>query len=86
MSAGDRTEHRSIDPLHGVTLEMMLNELVGHHGWEKLGMIIKVKCFTIDPSIKSSLTFLRKTPWARTKVEELYLKYRKNLMSKQQRD
>ena len=62
------------DPLHGVTLEMMLIRLVEHHGWGKMGQIIAIKCFTNDPSIKSSLQFLRRTPWARTKVEELYLK------------
>ena len=66
-------EQQQNDPLHGVTLEMILNQLVEHHGWEKLGQIIKIRCFTNDPSIKSSLQFLRKTPWARKKVEELYL-------------
>jgi len=68
------------DPLHGVTLEMMLTQLVEHHGWEKMGQIIKIRCFNNDPSIKSSLQFLRKTPRARTKVEELYLKYRRNAL------
>jgi uncharacterized protein (DUF2132 family) len=72
------------DPLHGVTLEMMLNQLVKHHGWEKMGEIIKIRCFTHDPSIKSSLQFLRKTPWARTKVEELYLKYNRTVLNKTQ--
>lgn len=66
------------DFLHGVTLEMMLTRLVEHHGWEKMGRIIDIRCFTNDPSIKSSLQFLRKTPWARAKVEELYLKYARN--------
>ena len=61
------------NPLHGKTLEMILNELVDEYGWEELGEIIPVNCFNIDPSIKSSLTFLRKTPWARKKVEDLYL-------------
>jgi uncharacterized protein (DUF2132 family) len=61
------------NPLHGVTLERMLNELVEEFGWEKLGRYIRIRCFIDDPSIKSSLTFLRKTPWARQKVEELYL-------------
>lgn len=61
------------DPLHGKTLETILTELVEHYGWERLGEMITIKCFTNDPSIKSSLTFLRKTPWARTKVESLYL-------------
>jgi uncharacterized protein (DUF2132 family) len=61
------------DPLHGVTLEKVLVALVDHYGWEELGDMINVRCFQYDPSIKSSLTFLRKTPWARSKVEELYL-------------
>ncbi|MBC8332194.1 MAG: DUF2132 domain-containing protein [Anaerolineae bacterium] len=62
------------NPLHGITLEMMLKQLVEQIGWEKLGIRIPIKCFTHDPSIKSSLKFLRRTPWARKKVEELYLK------------
>ena len=61
------------DPLHGITLEVMLNKLVAHYGWAELGRIIEIRCFNYDPSIKSSLKFLRKTPWARAKVEELYL-------------
>lgn len=72
------SDQQQNDPLHGVTLEMLLNQLVEHHGWEKLGQIIKIRCFTNDPSIKSSLQFLRRTPWARVKVEELYSKYRRN--------
>ena len=63
----------SVQELHGITLESILTRLVEHYGWEALGKQIDVKCFTSDPSIKSSLKFLRKTPWARTKVEELYL-------------
>ena len=63
----------SNDPLHAKTLEMILNELVEHFGWEDLGSIIDIRCFKFDPSIKSSLAFLRKTPWARKKVEELYI-------------
>ncbi|RAK00080.1 uncharacterized protein DUF2132 [Larkinella arboricola] len=62
------------NPLHGKTLEFILTELVDRYGWERLGQSIPVRCFTNDPSIKSSLTFLRKTPWARQKVEELYLR------------
>ena len=62
------------DPLHGITLENMLTLLVEHYGWKQLGKIIKIRCFNNDPSIMSSLTFLRKTPWARKKVENLYLK------------
>jgi uncharacterized protein (DUF2132 family) len=60
------------DPLHGITLEMMLNELVEHFGWPGLGERIAVRCFRADPSVTSSLKFLRKTPWARQKVEMLY--------------
>jgi len=61
------------DPLHGVTLEKLLTELVEAYGWAELGARIEIRCFNFDPSIKSSLQFLRKTPWARKKVEELYL-------------
>ena len=61
------------DPLHGVTLEKLLTELVAAYGWAELGGRIDIRCFNFDPSIKSSLQFLRKTPWARKKVEELYL-------------
>jgi uncharacterized protein (DUF2132 family) len=61
------------NPLHGVTLEQMLNELVAHFGWEHMGQRIAIRCFTTDPSIASSLKFLRKTPWARAKVESMYL-------------
>jgi uncharacterized protein (DUF2132 family) len=61
------------NPLHGITLEMMLKQLEAHYGWEVLGQSIKINCFRYDPSIKSSLVFLRRTPWARKKVEELYL-------------
>jgi len=64
----------SKDPLHGVTLQMMLTQLVEKYGWEELGRRIKIKCFTTDPSIASSLKFLRRTPWARQKVENLYLR------------
>lgn len=62
------------DPLHGVTLERLLTELVEHYGWEELGRRIEIRCFLFDPSISSSLKFLRKTPWARAKVEELYVR------------
>jgi len=67
-------ERMSKDPLHGVTLEMMLNRLVEKYGWEEMWRIIRIKCFQNDPSIKSSLTFLRRTPWARKKVEKLYIR------------
>jgi uncharacterized protein (DUF2132 family) len=61
------------NPLHGITLEKMLTELEAHYGWEMLGRMIKINCFNFHPSIKSSLVFLRRTPWARQKVEELYI-------------
>jgi len=61
------------DPLHGVTLEAILNDLVAKLGWDGLAARIDIRCFKSDPSIKSSLTFLRKTPWAREKVEALYI-------------
>ena len=66
-------EQSNKDPMHGVTLEMILQFLVADYGWDKLGRYIKIKCFQSDPTIKSSLKFLRKTPWAREKVEQLYL-------------
>ncbi|MBY0310270.1 VF530 family protein [Patescibacteria group bacterium] len=65
------------NPLHGITLKCLLEELVARYGWEELGKRIKIKCFTDKPSIASSLTFLRKTPWAREKVERLYLRRNK---------
>ncbi len=67
------TESQNKDPLHGVTLEQILNYLVDQYGWTELGYRIDIRCFTQDPSIKSSLKFLRRTPWARTKVENLYV-------------
>ena len=66
-------DHQSKDPLHGITLEKILEHLVGQYGWPELARIISIRCFTHDPSIASSLKFLRKTPWARTKVEALYV-------------
>ena len=67
----ERTQSK--DPLHGITLEMIVARLVEQYGWEELGRRIPIRCFTNDPSVKSSLTFLRRTPWARKKVEALYL-------------
>ena len=61
------------NPLHGLTLEAIVTALSNHYGWEELGQRINIKCFTSDPSVASSLKFLRKTPWARDKVEGLYL-------------
>ncbi|HQV56291.1 MAG TPA: VF530 family protein [Chitinophagaceae bacterium] len=63
----------SNDPLHGKTLESILIELEKHYGWDELGNMIRINCFISDPSITSSLKFLRKTPWARKKVEDLYI-------------
>ena len=74
-SPGDVEKKRSPkpkDPLHGVTLEMMLQHLLERFGWERMGEKISIRCFLVDPSIKSSLSFLRKTPWARQKVEDWY--------------
>lgn len=67
------TAHLSKDPLHGVTLEMQVNALVARYGWSELGDRIKINCFRKDPSVKSSLKFLRRTPWARKEVEDLYI-------------
>jgi uncharacterized protein (DUF2132 family) len=70
------TNHTQINnPLHGITLEAILKKLVGHHGWDELAELIPVNCFSHEPSIKSSLKFLRKTPWARLKIEALYLNH-----------
>jgi len=68
------TREQPNNPLHGITLEMILTQLVKQYGWVELGRRIPVKCFTDNPSIKSSLKFLRRTPWARKKVEDLYLR------------
>ncbi len=65
-------EHKN-NPLHGIKLLQIIEELEAHYGWEMLGTFINIRCFTHDPSVKSCLTFLRKTPWARDKVEALYL-------------
>ena len=74
--------NHSKDPLHGVTLEKVVTALVDHFGWDELGRIIDIRCFNFEPSVSSSLKFLRKTPWARKKVEELYL----SMLSRQERD
>jgi uncharacterized protein (DUF2132 family) len=71
-------EQQVNNPLHGKTLEYILNELVDYYGWEELSNYININCFKTSPSIKSSLKFLRKTDWARTKVENLYLKMIRN--------
>lgn len=71
--------NKSKDPLHGLTLQNIMEQLVAYYGFDTLGELIKIKCFTDNPSIKSSLIFLRKTDWARKKVEELYLKTKPKL-------
>lgn len=65
---------KSTDPLHGITLQTILEKLVGYYGFDTLAELINIKCFKENPSVKSSLTFLRKTDWARKKVEELYIR------------
>ncbi len=67
------SEQQINNPLHGITLESIVVKLEDYYGWEELGQLIKIRCFDSDPSVKSSLKFLRKTPWARKKVEDLYL-------------
>jgi uncharacterized protein (DUF2132 family) len=67
------SEKQANNPLHGLTLEAILNQLVDHFGWVELGQIIDIRCFNLDPSIASSLKFLRRTPWAREKLEALYI-------------
>ncbi len=67
------SEQQAKNPLHGVTLEQIMISLAEDYGWEKLGKYINIRCFNNDPSVKSSLKFLRKTPWARKKVEHLYI-------------
>lgn len=65
------------NPLHGIKLEQIITDLKAHYGWEYMGYQINIRCFTHDPSVKSSLKFLRRTPWARAKVEQMYLSYLK---------
>jgi len=77
------TDQKLKDPLHGITLEMILTQLVEQYGWDTMGKAVKIKCFTNDPSIKSSLQFLRRTPWARSKVEALYLRCKRVSAKKQ---
>jgi len=67
------TDLRSNDPLHGITLEMIVTQLVQQYGWVELAKRIPIRCFYHEPSVKSSLKFLRRTPWAHKRVEELYL-------------
>jgi len=70
------TELRPNDYLEGVTLQTIVEELQAHYGWEELGRIIQIRCFTHEPSVTSSLKFLRRHPWARVKVEDFYIKYK----------
>lgn len=72
------THQQPNNPLHGKSLQLIVNELVDHFGWKALGERINIRCFNNDPSVKSSLKFLRKTPWARTEVEKLYLSLQNN--------
>jgi uncharacterized protein (DUF2132 family) len=71
------TAPSSRDPLHGVTLERIVTELSAEFGWDELARRVPVRCFQYDPSVKSSLVFLRKTPWARTRVEEIYVRWKR---------
>ncbi|MEN9383959.1 MAG: hypothetical protein RL323_1102 [Pseudomonadota bacterium] len=72
-------DNQSSNPTHGITLEMMLTALVNHYGWDGMAQRIRIRCFAFEPSIKSSLSFLRKTPWARQKVEGLFLYMQRDL-------
>jgi len=71
-------EQQKNNPLHGINLQQIVDSLVEHYGWDELGQRINILCFNKDPSVKSSLKFLRKTPWARKKVEDLYITTQKN--------
>lgn len=73
----DKIQQQPNNPLYGITLKTILEDLVDHYGWEELSMRININCFKNNPTMKSSLNFLRKTPWAREKVERLYLKTKK---------
>ena len=83
---GGLTPAQRADPLHGITLEVILTRLVAHFGWPELGAQVNIRCFTSDPSIGSSLKFLRRTPWAREKVESLYLFMLREQKRQQRRD
>ncbi len=76
------TDKQPNNPLHGKTLETIVTQLVNYYGWVQLGALIDIRCFNENPSIKSSLTFLRKTPWARKKVEDLYLESQHKFVKK----
>lgn len=72
------SEEQPDNPLHGITLEQIVRNLVDRFGWDELGRRIRIRCFTHDPSVKSSLKFLRRTPWARRQVEDLFVMSRRN--------
>lgn len=74
MEKNENIEKQPNNPTHGVKLADMLNYLVRHYGWNELGLLINIRCFNFDPSINSSLKFLRRTPWAKEKVQQLYIK------------
>ena len=80
------SEQQANNPLHGVTLEQIVNNLVEYYDWDELGKRISIRCFNNDPSVKSSLKFLRKTPWARKKVENLYIATQKSERKREERD
>ena len=75
-----KTNPKNSNPLQGITLEKIVTQLVSELGWETLGQYVRIRCFMNDPSVKSSLKFLRRTPWARAKVEKLYLDHRDGLL------
>lgn len=79
-SARFMSERQANNPLHGITLEQIVNSLVELYGWSEMGKRINIRCFNSDPSVKSSLKFLRKTPWARKKVEDLYILTQKKIV------
>ena len=76
LSIGNTMDNQPYNPLHGITLKTIVTQLVDHFGFEQLGQEIKIRCFTHEPSINSSLKFLRKTPWAREKVEAFYIQHK----------
>jgi uncharacterized protein (DUF2132 family) len=76
------TAEQPKNPLHGITLERIVTELVNHLGWQRMAKEVRIRCFELDPSIKSSLTFLRRTAWARAEVEALYLRHAEEISMK----
>jgi uncharacterized protein (DUF2132 family) len=74
-------EQQSVDILHGITLKMIVTQLVAEFGWEEMARRVDIRCFTHEPSVASSLKFLRRTPWARDKVEEMYLRWKMEKVS-----